>query len=369
MTPPAENDALSSAGAAADRIKRAARELGFDWAGVAPAVQPPGYPRFLDWLESRHEAGMTYMHRHEPARSSPRYVMEGVRSIVVVAAVYGVRASDPPAPGFRVKVARYARGADYHGVLRKRLRLLLARVREQFPSCRGRVAVDTAPLLERDFARLAGMGWIGKNTMLLSRTLGGYTLLGCLLLDIDIDPDTPFSADHCGTCRRCLDACPTNAFVEPYRLDANRCISYWTIESRGEIPEEYRDRLEDWLFGCDICQEVCPWNRKAAQATMPELAPLAEWSEPDPIELLESSPESLNDRLRGTALARTRREGLIRNALLIAGTRRLRAAEPAIKKLLEDPDSAVRSSARWALDRIASAAPEADGRGDGNPSS
>ncbi len=173
---------------------------------------------------------------------------------------------------------------------------------------------DTAPLLERDFARLAGLGWIGKNTMLIDRRLGSFTVLGALLVDVELRPDEPHHASHCGTCTRCLDACPTDAFDGPYRLDARKCISYWTIEHRGPIPDEFADRLDGWVFGCDVCQDVCPWNRKAPPGREPALEPRPEWTHPDLIELLARDPAELSRALKGTALSRAKRAGLLRNA-------------------------------------------------------
>src|SRR3954454_19491615 len=190
------------------RLKAEAIRLGFDQVGIAPAVAPPGYPRFLEWLEAGHAAGMDYLPRRAEARSDPSRVLEGVRSVVVVSFVYG--RPEPAAPtGTQGKGVRYDRGADYYEVLLRRLGALLGRHRAECPEVRGRVVSDTAPLLERDFARLAGLGWIGKNTMLIDRKLGSFTFLGALLVDIELDYDRPHDADHCGTCTLCLDLCPT----------------------------------------------------------------------------------------------------------------------------------------------------------------
>ncbi len=239
--------------------------MGFDQVGIAPAVPPPGYPNFLSWLEAGHAAGMGYMERGAEARAHPEHVSEGVRSVVVVSFVYG--RPEPTSPTeTQGKVARYARGADYHrralGDGSKEL-LDWLKAERLHPEFEGRAVADTAPLLERDFARLAGLGWIGKNTMLIDRRLGSFTVLGALLVDCELKYDEPHVSSHCGTCTRCLDACPTSAFVGPGQLDARRCLSYWTIEHKGPIADEFAGRLDDWVFGCDICQEVCPWNRKA----------------------------------------------------------------------------------------------------------
>src|SRR5271163_2017025 len=221
-----------------DDLKSEARRLGFDDIGIAPAVTASGYPYLLRWLDSGHEAGMEYMRKNATARAHPGSMLDGARSVVVVSIVYG--GNDPTTEtlaGSQGKVARYAQGADYHRALWNRLELLLCWLRERYPTVRGRAVADTAPLLERDFARLAGLGWIGKNTMLINRRLGSFTFLGALLVDIELAYDPPHESNHCGTCTRCLDACPTDAFTAPYQLDARRCISYWTIEHRGMLAD------------------------------------------------------------------------------------------------------------------------------------
>jgi epoxyqueuosine reductase len=249
-------------------------------------------------------------------------------------------------------VARYALGADYHDVLRERLNRLLAWLQGERPGCQGRGVVDTAPLLERDFARRAGLGWFGKNTMLLNKRLGSYFFLGALLVDLELRPDAAHETSHCGTCTACLDACPTDAFAGPGWLDSRRCISYLTIELRGEIPTELRPGIGDWLFGCDVCQEVCPWNRKAPLGTEPALQPRPDLEALDPTELLSLSEEEFRRRFRGTALTRTKRRGLLRNAALVLGNRGDPAALPALRQALNDPEPLVREAARWAIARI-----------------
>jgi epoxyqueuosine reductase len=232
---------------------------------------------------------------------------------------------------------------------------LLDWLRGEVPGCGGRAVADTAPLLERDFARRAGLGWFGKNTMLIHRDRGSFFFLGSLLTDAVLTPDAPFAASHCGTCTACLDACPTGALVEPGWLDARRCISYLTIELKGSIPEGLRPGVGDWLFGCDVCQDVCPWNRKAGRAPRageplprrPELAAL------DPCELLGLSPEEFRVRFRGTALTRAKRRGVLRNAAVVLGNVGGVEAVPALRRALDDPEEVVREAATWALARIA----------------
>jgi epoxyqueuosine reductase len=328
-----------------------ALRLGFDRVGVAPAVAPVDYPRFLEWLGAGHAAGMGYMSRHAVVREHSTRLLEGARSIVMASLVYGRHdpAGAGPAQG---KVARYARGADYHEVLWGKLDALLEWLRARRPEVRGRALADTAPLLERDFARLAGLGWIGKNTMLIDRRLGGFTVLGALVIDLELEPDTPHERAHCGTCTRCLDACPTDAFTGPYQLDARKCISYWTIEHKGMIDEEFADRLDGWVFGCDVCQDVCPWNRKAPEGRSAELDARPGLTNPDLIDWLDRDPADFSRGIKGTALGRAKRAGLLRNAALILGTRRVLEAVSALARRLEDGDPTVRQAAAWALRRI-----------------
>jgi epoxyqueuosine reductase len=338
-------------------LKSLALRLGFDDVGIAPAVSPPGYPDFLRWLEADRAASMSYMTKQPANRAHPESVLEGVRSVVVVSAVYGRNdAEKAPLLPTQGKVARYARGADYHRVLWDKLESLLASLHALCPTVRGRAVVDTAPLLERDFARLAGLGWIGKNTMLISRSLGSFTFLGALLVDVELDYDPPHDTDHCGRCTRCLDACPTGAFVGPYELDARRCISYWTIEQKGVIADDNAAELNGWVFGCDVCQDVCPWNRKAPAGRMAEFDARSEWSDPDLLEWLSRDRSDWKSKLTGSALARTKRVGLLRNAALVLGSRGLPAAATPLAARLDDPDedASVRASAAWALGQIGS---------------
>jgi epoxyqueuosine reductase len=337
------------------RLKSEALRLGFDDIGIAPAVPAPGYPRFLQWIEAGHQAGMEYMSRHAASRENPASVLEGARSVVVVSVVYGLMGiqSETPEPTHG-KVARYARGTDYHRLLWDKLEALLHWLRTECPTIRGRAVVDTAPLLERDYARLAGLGWIGKNTMLISRRIGSFTFLGALLIDAELAYDEPHLVNHCGTCTRCLDACPTQAFVGPYQLDAGRCISYWTIEHKGVLDDQDAAKLHGWVFGCDICQDVCPWNRKAPPGRNAELDARPEWTDPDLIEWLTKGAAEWKAMLKGTALARAKRAGLVRNAALVLGTRgKIEAIAPLAGRLDDgSEDPSVRASAAWALGRI-----------------
>jgi epoxyqueuosine reductase len=245
-------------------------------------------------------------------------------------------------PHSTARIARYACGPDYHDVLRSKLNQLLEWVYSERLGCRGRGVVDTAPLLERDFARRAGLGWIGKNTMLINKHRGSYFFLGALLLDLELSPDAPHSGFHCGTCTACLDACPTDAFAAPGLLDARKCISYLTIELRDSMPEHLRPGVGNWLFGCDVCQEVCPWNRK--DSSQPEAV--------DPIEILGLSESDFRRKYGGTALERTRRRGLVRNAAIVLGNIGDESALPALRNVVNDDDAIVRDAAQWAIRQI-----------------
>jgi epoxyqueuosine reductase len=333
------------------RLKQQAHALGFDPAGVAPATEADGLDRLRDWLRCGFAGNMDYMERHAGARRHPSSILPAVRSVVMVGMNYKPADENDSPPGHG-NVARYARGLDYHDVLRDRLKRLLAWLQFERPGCHGRAVVDTAPLLERDFARRAGLGWFGKNTMLLNKRLGSYFFLGALLVDVELQRDAPHTAGHCGTCTRCLDACPTQAFPAPGVLDSRRCISYLTIEHRGDLPLEWRSQLEGWVFGCDVCQEVCPWNRKAPTGLVPELQPRRDLEALDLCEVMRMSEADFCERFGGTALMRTRRRGLLRNAALLLGAAGDPAALPVLRAALADEDDVVREAARWAIARI-----------------
>jgi epoxyqueuosine reductase len=282
-------------------------------------------------------------------------VLNGVRSVVVLAMNY--RTDEPAAasgeipPGFG-RVSRYAWGTDYHDVIRERLDALAAWLRHRVPSARVRGVVDTAPLLEREFAQLAGLGWIGKNTLLLNKQLGSWFFLAALLTDAELEHDEPFAADHCGTCRACLDACPTNAFLDAYVLDARRCISYLSIELRESIPHDLRSGIGNWLFGCDVCQDVCPWNHRAPQSTEPAFKPLDDANPMELAGLFDLDEAAFRARFRHTPLWRAKRRGLLRNAAILLGNRPHLAAIDALIRGLNDAEPLVRGACAWALGKI-----------------
>lgn len=251
------------------------------------------------------------------------------------------------------KVARYAQGElDYHDVIHDRLKKLKNWLEQQSPGASVRGVVDTAPLLEREFAEAAGLGWVGKNTLLLNRTWGSYFFLAALLTDLPLDIDPPQEKGYCGTCTACLDACPTDAFADPYVLDATRCLSYLTIEHRGRIEERLAEHFDQWIFGCDICQEVCPWNRKAALSDEAVFKPRADLANLSIEDLIQTDEAGFRELFRHTPMWRTKRRGMIRNAILVAVSKRLVHLLPSIRALQSDEEPIIREAAHWAASRL-----------------
>ena len=330
-------------------LHRQATQEGFQLFGIAPAVPLSGFPDLIKWIESGYAGSMEYFANRQAAYAHPDGVLEGAKSIVVM--TYPYDAADHAAiPMGSGKIARYAWGEnDYHDTIHRKLKRLCQQLKEAAPESNARGVVDTAPLLERELASLAGLGWPGKNTLLLNKQHGSYFFLACLLTDQHLPPSTAHPTSHCGTCTACLDACPTDAFPSPGVLDATRCISYLTIEHRGSISVDLREGIGDWLFGCDVCQEVCPWNRKPARiAELPD-KPL------DSLELtslFEITEEEFRNRFRKTPLWRTRRRGILRNAAIVLGNQRQISSIEALARGLDDAEVIVRVASAWALGRI-----------------
>jgi epoxyqueuosine reductase len=295
-------------------VRRLAADLGFDRVGIARAgpVERADYLR--RWLDGGRAGLMLYLHRYFDHRTDARALLDDACSMIVVALNY--YQPTPPVEDDRPRgrVARYAWGDDYHRVLRRRLASLIERMRAEIDEpFEARACVDTAPVLEREWAAAAGVGWIGKNTMVLHQDLGSYFVLGEVVTTLELAPDAP-ATDHCGRCTRCLEACPTTAFPAPYQMDASRCISYFTIELRDDIPQEFHAAMGDWVFGCDLCQEVCPYNRRVPHSdTFPIRAP-----GPFPVlaDILAWTPEDYRTILRGSAIKRAKLPMLHRNAAL-----------------------------------------------------
>lgn len=333
-----------------DSLKQEAHRLGFDLAGACPAVSPPRIGLFRLWLRAGYAGRMRYLSERAGAYEHPRHVLDGVRSILMLATNYRTVEPAPTGAG-QGRVSRYAWGRDYHHLIRSRLRRLVDLHRRLAPGAGVRGVVDTAPLLERDFAQLAGLGWIGKNTLLVDRQLGSWIFLAALLTTEQLDYDEPLEGSLCGSCRACLDACPTGALTAPYRLDARKCISYLTIELRSSMAPELRQQAQDRLFGCDACQEVCPWNRRTPSTAEEGFMPAPNMNPTELAELFALDDASFRERFRPTSLWRSRRRGLLRNAAIVLGNRPHEAALPALIRGLDDPEPVVRAASAWALGR------------------
>ena len=332
-------------------VKQAALAAGFHEVGVARAG--PLDPEPLDRMLARGaEADMVWLRSQRAERLDPARLLPGVRSVVALALSY---LEDPGVPEpDHGRVARYARGRDYHGVMKRRLKELVARLRARDPEVRTFHSSDLAPVMEKAWAERAGLGWVGKNGCLITPRFGSWVLLATVLLDRELEPDRPHP-ERCGSCAACLPACPTGAIVEPGLIDARRCISFQTIERRGPIPAEVAERLGPWVFGCDDCQTVCPWNRAPLARCDPELRAREGQRGLDLDALLVLTLDEYRRRFYGTALARARYEGLLRNAILAAGHAGEARRLPAIEAHLTSEFPGVREAARWAAARLAAA--------------
>ena len=342
-------------------IKKAAERMGFDLCGIAPAGLPDQDKRqYLWWIEQGFHGEMGYMERQQ--RQDIRLLFPEVRSVICAGMVYNTpqpKSIDCPDPT-RGWISRYGWGEDYHSIVRQRLEELLAELRLAAGSrFEAKIFVDTGPLLERTIARAAGLGWIAKNTCLIQQKAGSWFVVGEILTSLELEPDEPLP-DRCGTCRRCIDACPTAAIVEPYVLDATRCIAYFTIEARGTIPEEFRPGIGRHVFGCDICQDVCPWNRKAPVTPLPQFQPRggSPGTFNPPLEGLASLSEAeFNAFFRGSPVKRARYRGMLRNAAIAMGNSGEPQYRAILQKLADFPDPIVQEHARWALGRLSEPRP------------
>lgn len=339
------------------QIKAAARDIGFEVAGIA-SVEPLARDdaAFQRWSEAGFAAGMDYMTRRRELHAHPSAVVPYARSLITLAVDYY---SDTPAFEHEHRygrVARYAWGRDYHDVVKPRLQALVRKIEDLTGrSIHARCFVDAVPLLERALAARAGLGFFGKNTNLLQPRGGSWFFLSEILLDLDLPPDNRRINVSCGSCRRCIDACPTDAFPAPYQLDSRKCISYLTIENKGAIPRELRASMGDWIFGCDVCQDVCPFNRFASETRWPEFHPEAgAGPRLDLVELLSiAGDEEFRARFRGTPLTRPKRRGLLRNAAVVAANVGATAAvHTLIERVESDREPLIRSHALWALGQL-----------------
>jgi epoxyqueuosine reductase len=334
-------------------IKAQACGLGFDLAGITSLGPMETAAAFETWVARGYAGEMDYLPRGTAKRRDSRLPVPGTTSAIVVGLDYGGRSPSGP-------IARYARGDDYHGVMLGKLEELHEWLEAELRGpVAGKAYVDTGPLLERDLARLAGLGWFGKNTNLINPDIGSFFFIGALLVDVDLHPDTPFEADRCGTCTRCLDACPTSAFVEPRLLDATRCISYLTIELKGAIPEDLRSQIGTHIYGCDVCQDVCPYNIKFAQELgEPAFAPRAAIANRDAQslarDLLAMDDHDFRAAFSSSPMKRAKRRGLLRNAAVVLGNIGDEGDKAALAVATNNIDPLVREHAEWALEQIRS---------------
>ena len=344
-------------------VKYAAKDAGFELAGIAPVENLPELAHFPGWIDAGRAGEMKYMESRDDSgqlkRASLRNTFPWARSAIVCAINYNTAepyssAVDDPDRGW---ISRYAWGGeDYHESVMRRLRVVEAKLHEATasgtPDLETRCYVDTGPLIERVYAKYAGVGWIGKNTCIINQQIGSWIFLGVILTSLALEPDFP-SPDRCGTCTRCIEACPTDALVAPYQLDANKCISYLTIEKRGPVPEEMRGGMGRHVFGCDICQDVCPWNRKAPSSSAPEFQPREGLVNPALEWLAQLDADEFHEKFRGSAIRRAKLTGLRRNAVIAMGNSGDQEFIPVLERLATDGDETVAEHARWALDKLA----------------
>lgn len=342
------------------QIKSKAQELGFTQVGITNPSPPEHFPKFINWLNQGRHADMTYLasDRSLDCRADPKRILPECRSIIVLAAHYNAHQQytiDDPVKYPTGKIASYAWGSDYHQVLVERLRELHQYIEELNGNpVLARWYTDTGPILERDIAQRSGLGWIGKNTCLISPNAGSYFFLAELLLGLDLEPDEPFTADYCGSCTRCLDACPTQCILPDRTLDAGNCISYLTIELKDAIPLHLRQQVGNWIFGCDICQQVCPWNLRFAPIEGEPsffLGPERKYS--NLTQEIMLTQQEFNLMFKDSPLKRAKRRGYLRNIAVALGNSRNRAAIPVLIEVLNnDPEPLVRGHAAWALSQF-----------------
>jgi epoxyqueuosine reductase len=353
---------LNQLGQITDLVKRAAREAGFELAGIAPVRDLPELNYFPDWIEAGRAGEMKYLEARDEdgqlKRASLKSAAPWARSVIVCAINYNTAHpySTQVKDSERGWISRYAWSReDYHDAVMRRLRrvesCLCDATAGDTPALQTRCYVDTGPLVERVYAKYAGVGWIGKNTCILNQKHGSWLFLGVILTSLELEPDLP-APDRCGSCTRCIDACPTDALIAPYQLDSNKCIAYLTIEKRGEIPVDMRAGMGRHVFGCDICQDVCPWNRKAPATSAEEFQSRAGLVNPALVWLAEMSVEEFREKFRGSPIRRAKRSGLRRNAAIAMGNSGNQRFLPLLKELAADQDSVVAESANWAVERI-----------------
>lgn len=307
---------MSLASAYSTKIKSVAQTLGFLSCGISKAdFLEDEAPRLEQWLNQGHHGSMSYMERNFDKRLDPRILVPGAKSVVSLLLNYHTdqKQVDTEAP----KISTYALGKDYHFVIKAKLKELVEIIRREIGEINGRVFVDSAPVMDKSWAAKSGLGWVGKNTNLISKKVGSFFFIAELILDLELEYDLPV-ADHCGSCTACIDACPTEALIQPYQIDGSKCISYLTIELKDSIPSEFKGKMENWAFGCDICQTVCPWNRFATPHQEPAFSPQSELLSLTKSEWEEMTSEVFNKVFKGSAVKRTKFEGLKRNVKFLS---------------------------------------------------
>lgn len=333
-------------------IQNKARELEFDACRFTTAAPPEHSLHFQKWVARENHGEMGYLQRNEAKRIDPQLVLPNAKTVISLAVSYGDTAAEESGAAFQGVIARYARFADYHDVLAERLKSLAALVNSFHPQTTHSLwYVDTGPLLERDFAERAGIGFIGKHTNLISRQLGNWIFLCEIITTLELEPDAP-EKNRCGSCARCIAACPTKAITAPFQLDARRCISYLTIELKGAIPVEFRRAIGNRIYGCDDCLAACPWNRFAQSAKMMKPFAKKNLAAPDLLKLLELDEAGFRLRFAETPMLRAKRRGLLRNVCVALGNNGDAGALPSLQRAAEDPEPLISEHARWAISEI-----------------
>ena len=337
------------------RIQAHAHELGFELVGIIPAARSETIARYRQWVKNGYAGEMHYLEKHLPLKTDVRQLLAEAKSVISLAMNYytvdppKALAEDPE----RGQISRYAWGDDYHELIRKRLLALVQFIKQAAEAeLKTRVCVDTAPVIEREYAQKAGIGWIGKNTNLIHWRSGSWYFLSEILVSVALESETPTLRGSCGTCTRCIEECPTDAIIEPNLLDSRLCISYLTIELKESIPKQLRPKMGNLIFGCDICQEVCPWNSKAVATPEPGFHPRDGNLAPKLLSLMGMTQQEFSRRFKGSPIKRAKRRGFLRNVLVAIGNWGDRRAVPALKSALADDEPLIRSHAAWALGRI-----------------
>jgi len=334
-------------------IRQRAAELGFDDCRFTSAAPPASAEQFQRWLAQKNHGEMNWLERSAEKRGEPQKILAGAKSVIALAVSYETEKRKAESGKRKTGViARYARFADYHNVLGERLKSLTQFVNQLGGAdARSLWYVDTGPLLERDFAQRAGLGFVGKHTNVISRKLGNWIFLTEILTTLELAPDAP-EKNHCGNCTRCLAACPTNAITAPFQLDARKCISYLTIELKGAIPVELRPAIGNRIFGCDDCLAVCPWNKFARDGSLMKPHARTDLQSPDLVDLLQLDDAGFKSKFAGTPILRTKRRGLLRNVCVALGNIGDKSAVPALAKAMHDPEPLIAEHARWAMEQI-----------------